>query len=74
MIRCLRFEGGDAMRGIFRDQAQLFSYVSPESRVPSGHPLRKIHSLVRDMLKELVEASASSIPGTDDHRCRRNSC
>jgi len=41
------------MRGIFRDQAQLFSYVSPESRVPSGHPLRKIRGLVRDVLKEL---------------------
>src|ERR1700756_5299712 len=41
------------MRGIFRDQAQLFSYVSPESRVPPGHPLRKIRSLVRGALKEL---------------------
>ena len=41
------------MRGIFRDQAQLFSYVSPESRVPSGHPLRKIHGLVRDVLSGL---------------------
>jgi len=27
------------MRGIFRDHAQLFSYVSLESRVPAGHPL-----------------------------------
>src|SRR3954452_8043006 len=41
------------MRGMFRDQAQLFSYVSPESRVPSGHPLRRIRGLVRDVLKEL---------------------
>jgi transposase len=41
------------MRGIFRDQAQLFSYVSPESRVPPGHPLRQIRDLVRDVLKEL---------------------
>jgi hypothetical protein len=39
--------------GIFRDQAQLFSYVSPESRIPYGHPLRKIRGLVRDVLKEL---------------------
>jgi hypothetical protein len=45
--------GGTVMRGIFRDQAQLFSYVSPESRVPSGHPLRKIHGLVRDVLSGL---------------------
>jgi transposase len=41
------------MRGIFRDQGQLFSYLSPESRVPPGHPLRKIRSLVHDVLKEL---------------------
>jgi len=46
------------MRGIFRDQAQLFSYVSPESRVPSGHPLRKIHGLVRDVLSELSRSFA----------------
>jgi transposase len=46
------------MRGIFRDQAQLFSYVSPESRVPSGHPLRKIRSLVRDVLTELNRSFA----------------
>jgi transposase len=39
------------MRGIFRDQGQLFSYVSPESRVPPGHPLR-------DVLKELSRSFA----------------
>jgi transposase len=41
------------MRGIFQDQGGLFSYVSPESRVPAGHPLRRIRDLVRDVLKEL---------------------
>jgi Transposase domain (DUF772) len=46
------------MRGIFRDQGQLFSYVSPESRVPPGHPLRKIRGLVRDVLKELSRSFA----------------
>jgi transposase len=46
------------MRGIFRDQTQLFSYVSPESRVPSGHPLRKIRGLVRDVLRELSRSFA----------------
>ena len=46
------------MRGIFRDQAQLFSYVSPESRVPAEHPLRKIRGLVRDVLKELGRSFA----------------
>src|SRR5246500_447600 len=46
------------MRGIFRDQAQLFSYISPESRVPSGHPLRQIRGLMRDVLKELSRSFA----------------
>ncbi len=41
------------MRGSFRDQGGLFSYVSPEARVPATHPLREIRELVRDVLKEL---------------------
>ena len=46
------------MRGMFRDQGGLFSYVSPESRVPPGHPLRKIRGLVRDVLAELSRSFA----------------
>ena len=41
------------MRGKFEDQAGLFSYVSPEARVPKEHPLRKIRELVRDVLRDL---------------------
>ncbi len=41
------------MRGAFADQGGLFSYVSPEARVPPNHPLRKIRELVRDVLGEL---------------------
>jgi transposase len=41
------------MRGAFRDQGGLFSYISPEARVPANHPLRKIRALVRDVLSEL---------------------
>ncbi len=43
--------GRDA--GKFRDQGGLFSYVSPEKRVPQNHPLRQIQQFVRDVLKEL---------------------
>ena len=35
------------------DQGGLFSYISPEARVPAYHPLRKIRALVRDVLSEL---------------------
>lgn len=41
------------MRGKFEDQGGLFSYVSPEARVPKEHPLRKIRELVRDVLRDL---------------------
>ena len=41
------------MRGKFEDQGGLFSYVSPEARVPRDHPLRKIRELVRDVLRDL---------------------
>ena len=38
------------MRGTFEDQGGLFSYISPDARVPQNHPLRKIRALVRDVL------------------------
>ena len=38
------------MRGAFVDQGGLFSYISPEARVPTSHPLRKIRELVREVL------------------------
>ncbi|MGH8141418.1 MAG: IS5 family transposase [Steroidobacteraceae bacterium] len=41
------------MRGRFRDQGGIFSYISPEARVPAEHPLRPIRGLVRDTLKEM---------------------
>jgi transposase len=41
------------MRGKFEDQGGLFSYISPEARVPKDHPLRKIRKLVRDVLGDL---------------------
>ena len=41
------------MRGAFLDHGKLFSYLSPEARVPASHPLRKIRELVRDVLGEL---------------------
>lgn len=41
------------MRGNFEDQGRLFSYISPERRVPESHPLRKIRGLVREVLGSL---------------------
>jgi transposase len=44
------------MRGKFRDQGALFSYISPEARVPSEHPVRQVRHLVRDVLKGLSQS------------------
>ena len=44
------------MRGKFEDQGGMFSYVSPEARVPKDHPLRNIRELVRDVLGDLNRA------------------
>jgi transposase len=41
------------MRGAFLDQSSMFSYISPERRIPAGHPLRLIRALVREVLREL---------------------
>jgi len=41
------------MRGQFKDQGRLFSYIDPEKRIPARHPLRKVRALVREVLCEL---------------------
>jgi transposase len=41
------------MRGDDRQQAAMFSYISPEARVPRDHPLRAIRTLVDDVLVQL---------------------
>src|SRR5215831_18065094 len=41
------------MRGDDGQQAAMFSYLSPEARVPQDHPLRAIRSLVDEVLVEL---------------------
>lgn len=41
------------MRGPDQKQDAVFSYVSPEERVPADHPLRKIRRLVDGVLKDM---------------------
>jgi transposase len=41
------------MRGQFRDQGGMFSYIDPESRIPAEHSLRQVRALVREVLKDL---------------------
>jgi len=41
------------MRGSDTQQSSMFSYLSPEERVPATHPLRPIRQMVDDALKAL---------------------
>jgi transposase len=45
--------GGEAMRGEDSKQEAIFSYLSPEKRVPAEHPLRPIRALVDTVLDEM---------------------
>jgi transposase len=47
------------MRGTFRNQAGLFSYLSLEERVPERHPLRNIRELVRAVLVDMTKDFAA---------------
>jgi transposase len=44
------------MRGRMIDQSGLFSYISPEARVPAGHPLRKVRALMRAVFCDMSRA------------------
>ena len=46
------------MRGDDRQQAAMWSYLSPEQRVPQDHPLRPIRAMVDTVLAELSPAFA----------------
>src|SRR5712691_8449188 len=42
-----------AMRGDDQQQGAMYSYLSPEARVPQDHPLRAIRAMVDQVLAEL---------------------
>ncbi len=44
------------MRGEANPQAEMFSYVDLEARIPAKHPIRKIRRIVDEALKELEPA------------------
>ena len=46
-------EEDNLMRGDDRQQDGLFSYLSPEQRVPRDHPLRRLRPLVDEVLRAL---------------------
>ena len=46
--------GSHTMRGVDVQQEGLFSYLSPESRIPKRHPLRPVREMVNTALAELT--------------------
>jgi len=44
------------MRGDSKNQGQLFSYVSLESRIPNSHPIRKVRKIVDLAIEEIEPA------------------
>ena len=45
--------GGEEMRGTDHDQSTMFSYVSPEARIPADHPLRATREMANRALVRL---------------------
>jgi len=41
------------MRGDNEQQAGMYSYISPEQRVPADHPLRPIRKMTDEIFKQL---------------------
>jgi hypothetical protein len=51
-------EGGERMRGDDDLQEGMFSYISPEKRVPSDHPLRPIRKMLDRSLTKLDSSTS----------------
>lgn len=43
------------MRGKDEKQLDVFSYISPEQRVPQDHPLRPLRVMTHEALRELLQ-------------------
>src|SRR5215510_1797726 len=52
------------MRGTDEKQGGMFSYVSPEQRIPADHPLRSIREMTDEVLRQLSRRFAGLYPKT----------
>src|SRR5712672_751128 len=48
-----RRRGRNRMRGDHEQQAGMYSYISPEQRVPADHPLLPIRKMTDEIFKQL---------------------
>src|SRR5438270_9758983 len=47
------------MRGVDAQQSAMFSYLSPEARVPGDHPLRAVRAVTDQILAQLSSVFSS---------------
>ena len=62
------------MRGDDDLQEGMFSYISPEKRVPADHPLRPIRKMVDEILKEMSPQFAKLYLDGAVRRLRPSDC
>lgn len=62
------------MRGHDVQQADMYSYLSPEQRVRENHPRRKIRAMTDEALASMSERFDSMYAKTAGHRFRRRNC
>ena len=56
------------MRGQDDQQLGVFSYVSPEQRIPHDHPLWQLRIMADEALRELKPHLTGYTPRLDSHR------
>ncbi len=62
------------MRGDDDQQEGMFSYISPEKRVPADHPLRPLRKIVDEILKEMSPKFQKLTPKWGAPRLRQSDC
>jgi hypothetical protein len=62
------------MRGQDEQQLDVFSYVSPERRVPQDHPLRPLRVMTDEALRDLQPRFHKLYAKTGRLRLRPKSC
>jgi hypothetical protein len=62
------------MRGKDEQQLDVFSYISPEQRVPQDHPLRPLRVMSDEALREMQPRFNKLYAKTGRHRSRQRSC
>ena len=62
------------MRGVHDPQGHMFSYFSPEERVPTKHPLRQIKQHTNEVLKSLSPTFDAMYSGVGRPSIRPSAC